>query len=395
MNRPQSVNAATGASRNWAEGERLTKRLEQLGIPPKVSPYYLRWAETWMKALGHQSAERNRAWFEALGRSPNLSDWQFRQAVDAARILAHDVLALSWAAVFDWNGLLDQAVNLPPDHRTLARETIRVPALVGELPPPEQAAQLNEAQELELTLPLLRRAIRLAKLAVATEQTYLYWNARYLRYCHRKLGRPARLASPDGAESYLNFLALERNVAPATQKQALNAMVFLLKRVFGIEEFQFDITRAREYRRPPVVLTRDEVRSIFAHLEEPWKLIAQIMYGSGLRLMEAMRLRVKDVDFGQGTIAIHDGKGGKHRVVPLPKAIEAKLNAYLVAQHTKHLKDLEGGAGEVHLPESFLRKSPGAARQWCWQWLFPSAVLCPHPHTGKIARYHLHDGSMA
>ena len=119
------------------------------------------------------------------------------------------------------------------------------------------------------------------------------------------------------------------------------------------------------------------------------------MYGSGLRLMEAMRIRVKDLDFGQGTITVHDGKGGKHRIVTLPKALETRLQAHLALLHEKHLQDLAVGAGDVHMPEALQRKWPNACREWCWQYLFPSATLCPHPRTGKVARYHLHDDSMA
>ena len=114
-------------------------------------------------------------------------------------------------------------------------------------------------------------------------------------------------------------------------------MVFLLKQVFGHAAFDLDYHYARQYRRPPVVMTRDEVQRVFAHLEDPWKLIAQVMYGSGLRLMEAIRLRVKDIDFGQGTIAIHDGKGGKHRMVPLPRALEHPLQDYLAKLRHEHL----------------------------------------------------------
>jgi integrase len=147
---------------------------------------------------------------------------------------------------------------------------------------------------------------------------------------------------PSAISAYLDFLALERNVAPATQHQALNARVFLVKNVFGIPDFTLDhFTPARGQRRPPVVMTREEVRSVFAHLEDPWKLSAQVMYGSGLRLMEAMRLRVQDFDFGQGTITIHDGKGGKHRVVTLPRALEERLKHHLSALQEKHLSDHE------------------------------------------------------
>ncbi len=173
-------------------------------------------------------------------------------------------------------------------------------------------------------------------------------------------------------------------------------MVFLTKSVFGIGEFTLDpITPARGQRRPPVVMTREEGRSVFARLEDPWKLIAQVMYGSGLRLMVAMRLRVKDLDFGQGTIAIHDGKGGKHRVVTLPNALEPRLTRHLARLRENHLQGLAAGAGDCHMPESLLRKWPNASREWGWHWLFPAATLCPHPRTGKFARNHLHDDSMA
>ncbi len=141
-------------------------------------------------------------------------------------------------------------------------------------------------------------------------------------------------------------------------------------------------------------MTREEVRSVFARLEDPWKLIAQVMYGSSLRLMEAMRLRVKEFDFGQGTITILDGKDGKHRIVTLPKAIESRLHEHLAKACEKHLQDLVVGAGDVHMPEALLRKWPNACREWCWQYVFPSMTLCPHPRSGKIARHHLHESSM-
>jgi integron integrase len=371
-------------------------RVERLAIKPAARDHYLRWAETWTKARGHQSAERTQAYFDTLGRAAHLADWQFRQAVDAARILACDVLTLSWALSFDWRGLSDQAKSLATDHRTLAREAIPVRAVLPTLRPasPDQARDAED--ELREIIDALRRAIRIKNMAMATEETYIHWNSRFTRFCQQKLGQSPRIAGSPAITAYLDFLALERNVAPATQKQALNAMAFLTKNVFGIEEFTLEhITPARGQRRPPVVMTREEVRSVFARLEDPWKLIAQVMYGSGLRLMEAMRLRVKDLDFGQGTIAIHDGKGGRHRVVTLPRALEQRLQQHLGRLREKHLQDLAVGAGDVHLPQSLQRKWPNASREWCWQYVFPSATLCSHPRTGRIARHHLHDDSMA
>lgn len=390
------VHATTAPEPISPARHRFLLRLEAIPIRSAARDYYVRWAEAWIKARGQLSAERTQAYFDALGRSTQLADWQFRQAVDAARILACDILAIPWAASFDWQGLSDQAHALESDHRTLARETIRIRAELPVLPPatPAQAACVEE--ELTRITDVLRRAIRLKNMAMATEETYINWNRRFIRFCFQMLGQSPQVAGPEAITAYLDFLALERNVAPATQKQALNAMVFLTKHVFGIEEFTLDhLTPARGARRPPVVMTREEVRSVFARLDDPWKLIAQVMYGSGLRLMEAMRLRVKDLDFGQGTIAIHDGKGGKHRVVPLPRALEERLQQHLARTRENHLADLAGGAGDAHMPEALLRKWPNASREWCWQWLFPAATLCPHPRSGKIARYHLHDDSMA
>jgi integron integrase len=388
-------NPATAQETTSPLRQHFLLRLETVSIKPAARDYYIRWAESWTKARGHQSAGRTQAWFDTLGRSAHLADWQFRQAVDAARILACDILAIPWASSFPWQALSDQARSLETDHRTHARETIPV-AGASRL---QSVPGASRSGDLDTNLPALidslRRAIRLKNMAMATEETYVHWSARFIRFCYQKLNLSPQAAGPPAITAYLEFLALERNVAPATQKQALNAMVFFMKNVIGIQEFTLDhITPACGQRRPPVVMTREEVRSVFAHLEDPWKLIAQVMYGSGLRLMEAMRLRVKDLDFGQGTITIHDGKGGKHRVVTLPRTLEQRLTQHLDRQREKHLQDLAVGAGDVHMPESQLRKWPNATREWCWQYLFPSVTLCPHPRTGRIARHHLHESSM-
>jgi integron integrase len=223
----------------------------------------------------------------------------------------------------------------------------------------------------------------------------VYWIVRFTRFCLECLKQTPQDAVPAALTAYLDYLALERNVSDATQNQALNAMVFLTKKVFGLTDFTIEKpSHGHTYRRPPVVLSRREITAILAHLDDPWKLAAQLMYGSGLRLMETLRLRVKDLDFDQGTITIHDGKGSKHRVVPLPMALEDRLKDHLAGAREKHLRDLAAGAGEVHMPESLQRKWPNASREWPWQYLFASATLCPHPRTGRIARHHLHEASM-
>lgn len=391
--------------------QKFIQHIASLPIKPAARDYYERWAEDWTKARGQYSPERTQAYFDALGRSPRLADWQFRQAVDAARILACDVLAIPWAESFPWQSLADQARSLESTHRTLARQTTPVtgtsrsrpsqgypdPALPIPTPPiPGTSRSSDPESELSSIIDALRRTLRLQNKAVTTEETYVYWNSRFIRFCFHRLGQSPRTIGPPAITAYLDFLALERNVAEATQKQALNAMAFLMKNVLGIGEFTLDhITPARQHRHPPVVMTREEVHAVIARLDDPWKLIAQIMYGSGLRLMEAMCLRVKDLDFGQASITIHHGKGGKHRVVALPKALEQRLNQHLSHLREKHLQDLAVGAGDVHVPESELRISPNASREWRWQYLFASATLCPHHPTGKILRNHLHEDSMA
>ena len=292
--------------------QRYLRRIAALPIRPAARDYYVRWAESWTKARGNRSPDATTALFDALGRSTHMQDWQFRQAVDAVRILAHDVLAIPWASSFDWQGLSDQARALEPDHRTLGRENIVVSAVLPSPPAGDSGVLPDMDAEVARIVDALRRAVRLAGLAYATEQTYVHWSIRFVRYCLMMLKQTPQDAGTPAITAYLNYLALERQVSASTQKQALNAMVFLTRKVFGIEDFMIEkpASATGGHRRPPVVMTRDEVRAIVAHLEGAWKIAALLMYGSGLRIMECLRLRVKDLDFGQGTITVHDGKGG-------------------------------------------------------------------------------------
>jgi len=307
-----------------------------------------------------------------------------------------------WAREFDWTGLADQAVRLENSHRTILRESFVVTSRSATLDPSEnrirdRTAVAGETESIEDPIQEARRAIRLAGLAVATEKGYVSWIRRFGYFRLRRLGSSSlREFDTQGSALYLEYLALERHVSPATQKQALNALVFLARHVHGEKDFQIEFGRATGgSRRPPTVLTRDEVKRILNQLENPWKLLCQLMYGSGLRQSEALKLRVKDIDFGQGTIQIHDAKGGKHRVVPLPAKLESTLQDQLERQRDRHRHDCAAGEGRAHLNESLRRKYPHAGCEWPWQWVFPSATLCPHPRTGEVARYHLHEKSLS
>lgn len=364
--------------------------------PERARPHLLRWASRWCEAVTDKTTpEATRDYFSTLGREPRIAPWQFQQCVRAVAWFARDTLHLPWAADFDWRALADSAQPLEPDHRTHGRETNRVAASTPVVPATDGPLPTTESEAARIC-DEVRRAARLGGLAYETEKTYVHWNVRFTRFCLIKLRQTPQAAGPPAITAYLDYLALDRQVSVSTQKQALNAMVFLTRQVFGLTDFQLERgVSGHTHRRPPTVLTREEVRAVLAHLANPWKLAAQLMYGSGLRLMEAMRLRVKDIDFGQGTITVHDGKGAKHRVVTLPRALESALHGHLADARQAHLQDLAGGGGASHLPESLATKYPNAPREWPWQWIFPAATLCAHPRNGRIARYHLHPDSMA
>ena len=342
-----------------------------------------------MKSKSYRAAENTHAYFSALCRSAHLADWQFNQAIQSARILACDLLNLHWVESFDWETLSLEAKDPSETHRDLLRETIPV---TPESPHPTES---DPPFILADVLNRSRKTLRLTGKAVATEKTYCQWISDYFRFTHKQTGKSPETLGPDAITPFLNHLVLERNVASSTHKQALNALVFLHRSVFQHGEFVIQTPlQAREYQRPPTILSRSEVHELLDQLQAPWLLGAQLMYGAGLRVSEAMSLRIKDLDFDNNTIQIHDAKGGKHRVVPLPQSLQPDLREQLEKLRHQHQEHLKANCAAVHLPLSLQRKYPNAALEFPWSFLFPAAKLCPHPRTGKFARYHLLEDSM-
>jgi integron integrase len=189
--------------------------------------------------------------------------------------------------------------------------------------------------------------------------------------------------------------ALKRNVAASTQNQALSAILFLYKEVLEIDlPWVTNVKRAKKPERLPVVFTRDEVKGILAHLKGVHLIMAYILYGSGMRLMECVRLRVKDIDFGYGQITVRQGKGFKDRVTMLPKIIESGLKQHLSQVKVIHEQDLSEGFGEVYLPYALERKYPNANKEWAWQYVFPAKKLSVDPRSGKKRRHHIDEQSL-
>jgi integron integrase len=243
-------------------------------------------------------------------------------------------------------------------------------------------------------LDQLREVLRVKHYSRRTEETYVGWVLRYLKFHRERAGRWQHPRELGGTEvvAFLNHLANAEHVAAATQNQALNAVMFLYTSVLRIELGELDeFIRASRPRRVPVVLSRAEVVQLLNALEGTWRLMGQVLYGTGLRLMELLRLRVKDVDFERRLIIVRGGKGDKDRVTMLPEAVRSALEAHLRRVRLLHEKDLREGFGSVYMPEGLARKYPHAALEWPWQWVFPSRSRSVDPRSGKVRRHHVQE----
>jgi integron integrase len=233
----------------------------------------------------------------------------------------------------------------------------------------------------------VRDVSRLRHLGLRTEETYWNWIKRFIVF-HQKR-HPRELGSEE-ITAFLTHLAVDGRVAASTQNQAFNALLFLYRQVLKLEMPDIkDVVRARQSRRLPVVLTREETEAVLAHLSHANRLLVSLLYGAGLRLMEAVRLRVKDVDFARGEIIVRDGKGEKDRITMLPQSIGSALELHLKDVKRLHAQDLQGGDGEVYLPYALERKYKNAAREFGWQYVFPDTKLSNDPRTGKRRRHHV------
>lgn len=238
-------------------------------------------------------------------------------------------------------------------------------------------------------LDQVREQIRLRHYSIRTETVYLQWVRRFIRF--HKYRHPQEMGAPE-VEAFLSDLAVRGDVSASTQNQALSAILFLYKQVLQIELPWMDgVIRARRPQRLPVVLTREEVASVLAQLDGTLWLVASLLYGSGMRLMEALRLRVKDVEFSRGEILIRDGKGQKDRVTMLPRKLAAPLQLHLERVRALHQQDLHEGFGRANLPHALARKYPNAAAEWGWQFVFPSINRSADPRSDGIFRHHLHE----
>ncbi len=352
----------------------------------------MRWARDFVISLGHDLSragpEQRLQFFQTLGRrQPPLKAWQLTQAEQAITLLCSTLACGQPSPDQEPRPLarevaIDTAIGsarVDRHHPTLSREGGLAPSPWRTKPMPPWEVRL-------------RTVIRQMNYSIRTEDTYADWIRRFGRHLEPGADADPQRGTPSHIQSFLEDLAVRGQVAASTQRQAMNALLFFFKHV--CDQPLGDIPAfapAKGARHLPVVLTKDEVRAVLAQVHGTIGVMMYLLYGAGLRVMECVRLRVQDVDFGHGRLIIRFGKGGKDRVVPLPQRIVEPLQAHLQRVHQLHEQDLALGAGVVFMPTALARKAPGMAKDWRWQYVFPAARLSVDPRSGAVRRHHVHE----
>ena len=316
-------------------------------------PYLVRWVKEFLQfakdKTGHKFETVIEMFRQHLEQNSEIKDWQIRQAIDAILIYKH------------------QFRN-------------------SQLP---QAASSDLALDAKSTLEKAREFANLKRYAKLTRKNYLAWISRFLVWL-KQSGIDRKPAEED-VKGFLTHLAMEKRCSASAQNQAFSALLFLCRNVINVDLHDMaKNVRAKQYKPLPTVLSPDEVKRIIANVDPTYRLMVRLIYGTGMRKMELLRLRVKDINFEYRNIFVRDGKGNKDRVVSLPNAVRDELKIHLEAVRKIHETDLAQGHGEVSLPGSLARKYPNAGKEWCWQFVFPADNLSVDPDNGVVRRHHVH-----
>ena len=372
----------------------IKQTLEQ-GVKKSATRYYVLRVEQYIQAVPDKRLRDHEPkdvveYFEAQGRLDRIEDWQFRQMVDAIQILFR-MLDVAWMSEVDWTHWMNSAAVVTESHATVARE-ISAAETIDQLANVNGSAHSDVRKKHREVLTQLLVEIRQRHYSIRTEQAYEPWVVRFLSFSQNR--DPSDLKGSD-VVSFLQYLAVRRNVSASTQNQALNALVFFFEH--ALKQPLGDLggfVRAKRPKRLPVVMTPNEVTRLLEHMEGKQRLMASLMYGTGMRLMDCARLRVQDIDFEYRQIIIRDSKGKKDRVVPLPERLIEALTIHLDEVRSLHRADLERNFGEVYLPDALARKCPNAVKEWGWQYVFPSGRLSVDPRSGKTRRHHVHENGL-
>jgi len=381
-----SVDSHTHQSNNSVSGwHQYREALIKAGIKQSVQPWYARHIKRFSNAIDGNPSDITHTLLEKHFHSIPVSwfthDWQQAQYIDAVRILMLETLSLHWASDFPWEDSVSSIKTLRPEHATLSREVINDIPVEVSLP-----TELNA--EHRTSLQSLSQSLRESNYAIRTEQTYCHWVMRFLLTVNDK--STSEIGDLE-VKQFLSGLVLRRTVSKSTQNVALNSLVYYFKHVIAKPLGEFGHVRSARPPKLPEVLTQDQVNRLLGLLSGTNLLMAEVMYGAGLRLIECARLRVKDIDFDHQIIQIIGGKGDKHRRVPLPGHCLTKLRDQINKVAEIHQQDLEAGFGSVFLPNALSRKYPSAARELLWQYAFPSSRLAVDPRSGITRRHHVHE----
>jgi len=354
------------------------------GVPAKNAEWYVKWADkfavaTQGKPIRERSVADIRKFLFELSIQRSIHPWQVHQAEEALVFLYEGFLKLDLGLntvrpLVPWPGISNSTLKAPQQFKDRALSKTEEKARYGEL------------------YSRLRSAMRVRHYSIRTERAYAQWIGRLLSFYKDK---PAESIDTDDIQRYLNYLADERKVAASTQNQALNAIVFFFKEVLKRDPGDFsDFVRAKQPLHVPEVLTRSEVERLLDAMSGVNQLMAGLLYGAGLRLMECIRLRVKDIDFDAGRLTIRDGKGRKDRITMLPERFQGLLKQQLEHARVLYEADLKKGVAGVYIWPGLDRKYPNAAREWIWQYIFASNRLSVDPRSHTTRRHHVHASSL-
>ncbi len=368
--------------------------LVRRAIPQKLHTHYVNHAKLLFKhtegqRLKHLTQSQLTEFFTITSHDNNVPDYQFKQIIKALEILLVDVANVPWADSFNWSYWNSATASIDAKHTTLSRERA--------LGPPDRSRNSQRLRNVKIdqdypgVIDDVVSTLRARQMSVRTESSYIYWIKRFLFSVE---GKALSSIDESDVENFLNELVLKRQVSNSTQRLALSALVFLFEHTLKQPLKKLDLKQSKRARKLPVVLSVPEIKSLLEQMEGQPALMAWLMYGSGMRLMECVRLRVKDIDFDQHHIMVRNGKGSKDRVVPLPQSCVSSLQEHLEQRRRLFDADVEMGFDEVFMPDGLLERYPEQAKLWGWQFVFSSSRVSKDAETGKIRRHHIHETAL-
>ena len=383
-------------SRFW---DNFIYKTKAYSIKSDNARWYVRHAEHYIKAhkdrklILHNASDIEK-YLKSKGRIKQLTDWQYKQIVISLKILFVELVKTSWATSFPWDEWSAMAESLPNSHPTVARDfnEIDLNYLDEDLNNKNNVSNGLYKKVFAVYPDIIKSIlihIRMSHYSIRTERSYLGWVLRFISFNEMK--DPVTFSEKD-ISRYLEHLVINRKVSSSTQSQALNALVFFYKKVLEKElSDNIAFSRSKKPKRLPVVLSRNEIMALFKVLSSPKQLLmANLLYGCGMRLMECIRMRVLDVDFDYQQILVREAKGKKDRVVPIPTRLVDKLKKQIAEVKQQHNDDINDGFGTVYLPSALARKYPNAEKEFRWQFVFPSTKVAKDPRSGRYHRHHIH-----